>query len=137
MHERRIYNYRLSRARRIVENALGILAKRFLVFLTPIALEPHKVEKIVMVSCALHNFLRNRPSSRAVYTPPGFNFMDSESDNSHAITTGSWRNEGSGLESFSQQGTNTHSLSSKVIRDEFCHYFNSEEGKVSWQNDMI
>ena len=38
--EKRIFNYRLSRARRIVENTFGILVNRFHVFMTPIPLAP-------------------------------------------------------------------------------------------------
>ena len=55
--EQQIYNYRISRARRVVENAFGILDNRFLVFLAHIHLEPPKVEKIVQAACDLHNFL--------------------------------------------------------------------------------
>lgn len=55
----RIFNYRLSRARRIVENAFGILCNRFRVILrSPILLSPEKVEKTVLCCCTLHNFLR-------------------------------------------------------------------------------
>ena len=53
--EKRIYNYRLSRARRIVENAFSILSNQFRVFMTPILLDAEKVEAIVMASCSLHN----------------------------------------------------------------------------------
>ena len=36
----RIFNYRLSRGRRIVKNSLGILANRFQVFLVTVHLSP-------------------------------------------------------------------------------------------------
>lgn len=55
---RRILNYRLSRARRIVENAFGILSNRFRVMGAPILLSPEKVTHVVMACCALHNYLR-------------------------------------------------------------------------------
>ena len=44
-------NYRLSRARRVVENAFGILTQRFRVFLRPIAVRFDVSDKIVKASC--------------------------------------------------------------------------------------
>jgi len=60
-HERRIFNYRLSRARNVVEDAFGILTARFRIFLTTISItKPENVNYIVLACCALHNFLRRR-----------------------------------------------------------------------------
>ena len=50
---RRIFNYRLWRARRVVENVFGILASRFTVFKSTIDMEPEKAQKIVPAFCAL------------------------------------------------------------------------------------
>ena len=55
--DRKVLNYRVSRARRTVENAFGILASRFRIFYTHINLEPENIDKVVKASCALHNFL--------------------------------------------------------------------------------
>lgn len=134
---KRIFNYRLSRARRVVENAFGILANRFRVFMTPIGLEPDKVENIVLACCSLHNFLRSRLGSRAVYTPQGS--LDTEDSETHTVSPGDWRNEPNpqGWAPLEQQGSNRHSTAAKEIRDNLRDYFNSDDGSVAWQNNMI
>ena len=135
--QKRVFNYRLSRARRIVENAFGILANRFRVFMTHINLIPEKVEDIILASCALHNMLRMREEARDVYTPPGS--LDVEDKVTHTVHLGEWRRDpvSTTLVPLSKQGSNRYSRAAKDIRDKFCDYFNSDAGKVPWQWKMI
>ncbi|KAF0761642.1 DDE Tnp4 domain-containing protein [Aphis craccivora] len=52
------YNYRLCRARRVVENTFGILSKKWRVYKGPIELKEETTIKVILVTCILHNYLR-------------------------------------------------------------------------------
>lgn len=57
--EKRHFNYQLSKARRVSENAFGIMCSTFRIFFTPINVKPETVDLIVTVCCCLHNLLRD------------------------------------------------------------------------------
>jgi len=80
--KKRIFNYRLSRARRVIENLFGILVSRWRVLRKPIALNPKSVDKIVLTTICLHNFLKTvndlNPTNERSYCPP--NFIDTEQE---------------------------------------------------------
>lgn len=59
----RTFNYRLSRARRVVENIFSIISSIFRVLRKPLLLEPLKAEVVVMAIVHLHNFLRKSRNS--------------------------------------------------------------------------
>jgi len=54
----RIFNYRLSRAHRVSENAFGFMVSRFRVYEIPVPLQLHKVDQLIKSICVLHNWLR-------------------------------------------------------------------------------
>lgn len=130
--EKRIFNYRLSRKRRISENGFGILANRWRIFRRPILLEPEKVKAITLATVALHNWQRSSSSVGKIDLPVGL--VDQESHSGELIG-GSWRNEipsGTWLPLENDLHGNRSTHIAKSIREEFTKYF-SLEGAVSWQ----
>jgi hypothetical protein len=78
--------FRLSRARRMVENAFDILSSAFRVIRKPVLLEPAKARKIFMATLYLHNFLR-KPQVHVHFTGS----LDTE--NNGQVIPCRWRND--------------------------------------------
>ncbi|XP_049317925.1 uncharacterized protein LOC125780192, partial [Bactrocera dorsalis] len=68
--EEQIFNYRLSRARRCIENAFGILSAKWLCLRKVLFCHPDRARSIVSACCLLHNFLINKCGQ--TYNPPIF-----------------------------------------------------------------
>jgi hypothetical protein len=60
---RRLYKYRIVRARNIVENTFGLRAPRFRILHTSIGIGVNKTIYVVLAMCAQHNYLRRSCSS--------------------------------------------------------------------------
>lgn len=128
----RIFNFRLSRARQIVENVFGIMSAVFRVLRKPILLQPNKVTDIVMTCVLLHNFLRRSKKSRPIYSPVGI----FDTDNEGVIQPGSWRNDQGVITSLRALKVKPRraAVTAKAIREKFAEYFVTN-GAVSWQNN--
>lgn len=130
-----VYNYRLSRARTIIENSFGILAARWRIFRRPIIAHPNKVVAFAKAAVALHNYLHTTEST--IYCPPGF--IDDE-DGTGGVVSGSWRSdstESGGLEDVGHVSGNRYTSAAATVREKFCTYFNSHEGEVEWQYNYV
>ena len=130
--EKRIYNYRHSRARTISENMFGILASRWRVFQTTMQLSPERATSVTLSALILHNYLLKSPS-KGTYCSLGC-LIDQEDKQGNTIA-GSWHTELMTKEIRAlapQCHGNNISNSSKHIREVFMDYF-MNEGAVIWQ----
>ncbi|CAI6355220.1 unnamed protein product [Macrosiphum euphorbiae] len=114
--ERRIYNYRCSRARRSVECSFGMLVSKFRLFEQPIGCKVETAEALIKAACVLHNFIRIR---EGVFSTP-----------SHPSTINSM-----GYQNIEDQGIRP-TRAAESNRDFLCDYFVSDEGKVPWQDNF-
>lgn len=111
---KRIFNYRLTRARRIVKCAFRILSNKFRIFHRPIDVSPNFCDTLVKACCILHNFIRRRD---------GVQYEDilhecSLETNVAAI----------GVRS-TAKGTD--------VREYFIKYFPFPAGSIPWQYDKV
>jgi len=116
-NEKRIYNYRLSRARRIVECAFGILVKQFKVIENKILVFPEKATIIVKTCCLPHNMIMDR---EGVLSKIHDELQFETTQTARHIT--------------SSPINNRASTAAIDIREKFMNYFNSDIGSVPWQS---
>ena len=128
-HSERIFNYRMSRARRVVENAFGILANRWRCLLTCLQQEPQNGIKVVEACCTLHNLLRvRRPRLQA-------NEVDREDDQGNLVP-GAWRANVQLTDPDPGAGGRPN-YEGKVQRNYLKDYYNSDVGRVPWQDHIV
>ncbi|KYN29282.1 hypothetical protein ALC57_01284 [Trachymyrmex cornetzi] len=126
------FSYRLSRARRTIENSFGILASRWRILRNNIITEVGNVEKITAATICLHNFLRiSEKNAQLVYCPS--NFADTIRDDGYIIE-GLFRQEqiDNSFHRIGRMGANNPSRSIIALRDSMAHYL-SHEGAVPWK----
>ena len=120
-YSKRVYNYRISRARRTVECAFGMLAKKFGVLQTSMETSVEVSESLVKSICVLHNFIQHEN-----------NFNYSPSDDVHDATQSSYSNS-----SLTATRSTRPTIEAMAVRDILKEYFVSPGGALEWQDRMI
>jgi len=110
--KQRIFNNRLSRARRVVENSFGILVSRFGVLQRPTALSPQKAQTIVLTCYYLHNYLL-RNQAQTYISRGSVGTEDFESGN---IIDRTWRTSGQSTSLQTSHSRNSPAVA-KALRD--------------------
>ncbi|XP_066443030.1 uncharacterized protein [Eleutherodactylus coqui] len=106
-------NFRLSRARRVVERAFGIMVSQWRVLGTTLMVDPTTVDDLVKACCVLHNYLRDyRPEVDVEELDPAFDTV---------INWGGGRTPATAVQ----------------VRELFTDYFLSHEGTVPWQFSCV
>ncbi|XP_065564164.1 uncharacterized protein LOC136029592 [Artemia franciscana] len=131
--DKKIFNYRLSRARRVVENTFGILASRFQVLKSTKMGKLDTIDHIVKAVCVLHNFLMvtNAQNGNSYVTPV---LVDREANGQ--IIPGSWRRQSIPVLPSGNISGNFSGRDALKIREAFKDYF-CGVGRVPWQDEAI
>lgn len=112
--KKKIFNYRLSRARRFVECGFGILASKWTIFHKPINVHTEFAVNIVKCCCMLHNYVLEKDGSQ-------FEDMLHNFPSTSNTRTQQFRSIQNGYTGF---------------RNYLANYF-MDEGKLPWQDEFI
>jgi hypothetical protein len=115
---RRLFNYRLSRGRRVVKSAFGILGGKWRILNKPIETSPNMADRIVKCKCVLQKTVIDREGLDEASVLELQNQDDSLSTSldepEHQVT----------------RSNNRSNLRAKRVRDAFTVYFNSDVGRL-------
>ena len=110
---KKIFNYRLSRARRYIECSFGILANKWRIFHRPLNVGIPFAEAIIKACCILHNYVRARD---------GYRYEDTLFE--------------APMESLLEGNVPRGGMSANTTRDKYAEYFITG-GRVAWQDGKI
>lgn len=131
-----LFLFKLSRARRIIENAFGILVARWRVFKTEIACKRSNVKLITRAAVALHNFmLTTNPST---YCPPSYvDKIEKASLVSGVKKKGEWTTTENCMYNLRPVKKHRNRDDANAVRKKLTDYFTTEsilEWKKEWVN---
>ena len=112
-YKKKIFNYRLSRARRYIECTFGIMANKWRIFHRPLNVNIDFAEDIIKACCILHNYVRARD---------GYRYEDTLFQ--------------APLLSLHEGNAPRGGMSANSARDKYADYF-INEGKLAWQDGMV
>ena len=128
-HSQRIFNYRLSRARRVVENAFDILTQRWRCILSCMHQHPVNVVKVVEACTTLHNLISTR------ITLLQANEVGREDDQGNVVP-GAWC-ANIQLTDTDAMAAGRPNFEGKQIRNYLMDYYNSDIGRLPWQDRIV
>ncbi|XP_070380725.1 uncharacterized protein [Dermacentor albipictus] len=126
---RKVFNYRLSRARRCVENAFGIFVSRWRCFLGTVSGDVALLTDMVKAAVRLHNFLL----SDNAYCPNDYGDRVS----GDRIQEGGWRQAIAYVSRQSAGNGSRSAADAMQIWDTLADYFMSPSGSLPWQLRMV
>ena len=122
--EEAIFNYRLSRARMVVENAFGIFSQRWRLFDRRIPLDVKHVDKVVQACVCLHNYLvEDKPINQM--------FMELNPE------ARPYQTQNGIMQNLTRLPGYRSSHDAMEVRDTFKEYFNSPQGALTWQQSRV
>ncbi|KAK4886741.1 hypothetical protein RN001_003012 [Aquatica leii] len=128
---KRIFNYRLSRARRVIENTFGIMVNRWRLLRGMVTAKVDNIDTFVKAIVCLHNYAKRESMllQDFSYCPPGF--VDSDEN------IGTWRDDVEPLKSVGRLSTNRSTNALYTMRDMVRDYFCSPAGAIPFQNKVL
>ncbi|XP_040178942.1 putative nuclease HARBI1 [Rana temporaria] len=109
---KKIFNYRLSRARRLIECTFGILSGKWRIFHSAIQLSVENAQLAIQACCVLHNVIREKE---------GISVEEEDEVDLPSVRFTGLRPNNSAI----------------TMRDNFTNFFMSPEGEVPWQYQYV
>lgn len=123
-YEKEIFNYRLSRARGVVEMTFGNMSQMCRKLLEPIDADVDLATDIVKAITVLHNYVKKKEPHRGFISTSAETPTCAQPQNHQTI-------------SVNDRPRFRAAQRALQIRNTLMNYFMSAEGKVSWQNDKV